>query len=76
MSSSEQVGIKRGVRIGIVFLYLPSMSSSHLIVSSADASGPSSTRKSGLLRSIFTFPTMVFNPVSSIRSMSISVASL
>ena len=39
-------------------------------------SAVSSTRISGLFRSMFTLPTMVLSPVSSIKSMRSSVASL
>ena len=64
-----------GVRMGTVVLYRPFMSSSHCLVSLRDSS-VASTRISGLFRSMLTLPTMVLSPVSSIKSMRSSVASL
>ena len=66
--------MKRGVRMGSVWSYFPSMSESQRLVSSKDSSVPS-RRFSGQFRSIFTLPTMVLRPVASMRSIRSSVAS-
>lgn len=66
--------MKRGVRIGATFLYFPFVSEIHRAVSSSEAAALSSRRMSGLLRSMLTLPTSALTPVSSMRSISSSVA--
>ena len=69
-----QAGVKRGVRIGVVFSNLFRVSSIHVTVAWADASALVSCRMGEPFLSMFTLPIIVFRPVLSISSIRSSVA--